>query len=634
MPISRLPDGMLARALQFINEQRQLSCPPSGGSTNAVCPATDWQNPIINDLAIPMYRPDISGGILPAYYELSLTDSASKQPRGYIVLAMDYGNNPQCSTAGAESCGIVDYPIPHWSSSGPAISSQILEQPKSVQALLVSNETVKLWKLDTLSYVATKDMVQINSLGAFPILTENLNYAYAQYGDEAGNGCNTLDADTPDDSEEITSSPISTDCGNIKDETAARVWSFQNMDAKSNFKDYVTAYPFEFAPLLQQLKEQAAKSWRYERAVIDPYISGDYSDVQNPTIRRLNYPIQENTTVRIVLPFRGLTMANISNDTPVSNGNNTGVFSYELDAPLSGYTVLRVTANGAMPDNDLPRLRLSIVDKSTVVAKVTLFMTQKSTQTCPIDGECPTTVKALGANRSWSAFREFYAGAPTDQRNYDQFNVSSNCLSGCGPTAWMMLFGWVDVKSSPPPSFAYTSAPFPRRWLVYRANGQPTGDPIGATGTAPLTMDTGIRNSILNIRNRVGTFCPVGTNSGATVPWEMDEAVHYLRQMGTGMGLDTHYNIVGASEDRFYRLALQHLADRNPRPVVIGTGWLSHYPVAWGMRYQQRPERWNEGWFDGDDVVWNTFWLVNQGWGGRNNGWVQGGIWFVGRVFP
>ncbi|MEY2845695.1 MAG: hypothetical protein RL076_1241 [Chloroflexota bacterium] len=633
IPISRLPDGMLARALQFINDQRLLSCQASGGSTVVGCPATDWQDPIINDLAIPMYRPDISGGTLPAYYELSLTDSVSKQPRGYIVLAMDYGKNPQCMTSGAESCGIVDYPIPHWNSSGASLSSQITASSNSARTFR-NAIPIKIWKLDTLSYVATQDLVQVSSLGAFPVLPDGLNNAFPQYSGDTGYGCNTLESDTPDDTMDIISPTDLVDCGNVRDADAAKSWKFQGLDASNNFKDYLANYPFEFAPLLQQLKEQAAKSWRYERAVIDPYISGDYSDAQTAAGKRFHLPIQEYTSVRVVLPFRGLTQANIRNDTPPSVNGSASVFSYELDTPLAGYSVLKVSANSSMPDDDLPRLRLSIVDASTVLAKVTLFMTEKSTQTCPIDGECPTTVKALGANRSWSAFREFYAGLPTDQRNYDQFAVSSNCLSGCGATAWMMLFGWVDFKSSPPPSYTETSAPFPRRWLAYRAGGQPTGNPIGATGTAPLTMDTGIRNSVLYIRNRVGTFCPVGSNSGATVPWDMDEAVHYLRYMGTGMGLDTHYNIVGASEDRFYRLALQHLADRNPRPVVIGTGWLAHYPLAWGMRYQQRPERWNEGWFDGDDVVWNTYWLVNQGWGGRGNGWVQGGVWFVGRVFP
>jgi hypothetical protein len=65
---------------------------------------------------------------------------------------------------------------------------------------------------------------------------------------------------------------------------------------------------------------------------------------------------------------------------------------------------------------------------------------------------------------------------------------------------------------------------------------------------------------------------------------------------------------------------------------VIGVGWLTHYPLAWKVNYRSRPEDWHEGWFDGDDVVWDTQWYVNQGWGGSGNGWISGGIWFAGRI--
>ncbi|NBU65071.1 MAG: hypothetical protein EBS29_11315, partial [Chloroflexia bacterium] len=75
--INRLPAGMLARALQFIQDQRMNPC----SSKDIACPADDWRDPVINDVAIPFYRPDIMGGAMPAYYELSLYDRTTKQPK-------------------------------------------------------------------------------------------------------------------------------------------------------------------------------------------------------------------------------------------------------------------------------------------------------------------------------------------------------------------------------------------------------------------------------------------------------------------------------------------------------------------------------------------------------------------------
>jgi hypothetical protein len=114
----------------------------------------------------------------------------------------------------------------------------------------------------------------------------------------------------------------------------------------------------------------------------------------------------------------------------------------------------------------------------------------------------------------------------------------------------------------------------------------------------------------------------------------MDEAAHYLNYVGTGMSLDTHYNSFGDTEDRLTRYTLENLTTTaaNRRPVIIGIGWFSHYPLAWGVQYSTRPEGFTEGWLDGDDVVWSTYWYLNSGWGGSNNGWIQSGTWFAGRV--
>lgn len=640
--ITRLPAGMLARALQFIQDQRENPCT----TQDIACPASDWNDPAINDVAIPFYRPDISAGMVPAYYEIALTDRKSKQPRGFIMMAVDSSKtDPQCVTSQSPTCGIVDYPIAHWNSTGPAMSSQLLSiqfnPPPGIIAPRMSDRIstdglseYKLWKLDTLSYVAIQNNSLVASVGAFPVLINNLSYNFDTYANTRGDGDTTWTSVDPQASDDPKSEGTQLDIvhSGIDDAAADKTWQFSDIDIKNNFTQYVSKYSNSFYPLLNQLKQDATPQWLNERLMLDPLLAGDQS---NTAIPRYNIPVQANSVNTIVLPFRGVTLNNITNESPDEKR-----ISFTLDtSTLAGFAILKVTT-GAMPTNDLPRLRISVqmpYDVSSQgpyqnTAKFTFFMTDKVTQVCPSGDYCPLTTSML-APRSWAPWRTYWAGSAADQRNYYQFDTGGGCLSGCGPTAWMMLFGWVDYKSSPPPSYAASSG-WPRRFNAYRAGGTTTGANIGSSGTAPQSMDTGVRNAILSIRSSVDTFCFPLSSSGATVPWKMDNAASYLSSVGTSMGLDTHYNIVGRHEDRLTRYALESLTSANPRPVVIGTGHLSHYPLAWGIRYTTRPENWDEGWADGDDVVWYQYWYVNQGWGGNGNGWIQTGTWFAGRVFP
>jgi hypothetical protein len=637
---------MLARALQFIQDQRMNPC----SSKDIACPADDWRDPGINDIAIPFYRPDVSGGIMPAYYEISLYDRATKQPRGFIMMAMDYGKSAMCGSATFNDplCGIVDYPIAHWNSSGNSVSSQLLPAVQTGSINSASSRLLpavqvpsKLWKLDTLSYIAVQNNSIVASRGAFPVLVNNLSQYFTNYGNTQGDGDTTWSPDNPDVSDDRKSDQTIPDPihSGIDDDKADQTWKFNDIEIKNNFNQYVGKYPLSFAPLLTQLKQNAKPQWLNERKMLDATISGDQSDSAIP---RYNIPVQANSVTSIVLPFRGVTLNNITNETPYdASGAGEPLIKFSLDTnSLSGFSILTITT-GSMPVNDLPRLRLFIqmpYDTTSSqgpyqsAAKYTFFLTDKVTQVCPSGDYCPLTT-TMKNSRSWAPWRSYWAGTGADQRNYDQFDVGGGCMSGCGPTAWMMLFGWVDYKSSPPPSYAAASV-WPKRWNTYHAGGNNTGATTGNTGTAPQGMDDGVRNAVRYIRSVVDTFCFPFSNSGATVPWKMDRAANYLSYVGTGMSLDTHYNIVGVHEDRLTRYALESLSSSNPRPVVIGIGLLAHYPLAWGVQYTTRPENWDEGWFDGDDVVWYQYWYVNEGWGGRNNGWIQTGTWFAGRVNP
>jgi hypothetical protein len=78
------------------------------------------------------------------------------------------------------------------------------------------------------------------------------------------------------------------------------------------------------------------------------------------------------------------------------------------------------------------------------------------------------------------------------------------------------------------------------------------------------------------------------------------------------------------------------------RPTVIGTGFLSHYPLAYGYREKTEQVCWNQC-----QLVWGTTectptcrnvtyrgFYVNQGWGQSTGEWVAADLFFTGRLTP
>jgi hypothetical protein len=210
------------------------------------------------------------------------------------------------------------------------------------------------------------------------------------------------------------------------------------------------------------------------------------------------------------------------------------------------------------------------------------------------------------------------AGGHAAQPFYNQFDVSG-CAVGCGSVAWAQLFGWADRQAELGGNAYWAS----RNGLYRRDGGR------GANDTAPLTMTEGIRNVIRELHSQVGTFCIFG--SGATWPWEMDDSVEYVNGRSYTR-ISCHWNSFGFHEDRLRNYARSSIRDR-ATPAIIGTGWLNHYPVAYGYAWQRRTVRrcfifcWTE-------EVYDRWFYVNQGWGGSGNDWVEAGSWFSGEIYP
>lgn len=80
----------------------------------------------------------------------------------------------------------------------------------------------------------------------------------------------------------------------------------------------------------------------------------------------------------------------------------------------------------------------------------------------------------------------------------------------------------------------------------------------------------------------------------------------------------------------------RHSADTDAEARHVqarSAGWLSHYPMAFGYAYQERTVRYCFIWC-WTDTVYDRWFYVNQGWGGRGNDWVSASTWFAGEIFP
>lgn len=215
------------------------------------------------------------------------------------------------------------------------------------------------------------------------------------------------------------------------------------------------------------------------------------------------------------------------------------------------------------------------------------------------------------------AYTYYWADGSVSQQPFNQF-TSGGCAIGCGGVAWTILFLWGDLQAET------GNAYWAPRWGLYRQNGG-----RGSNAVAPTTQTTGVNNVITEIASDIGTFCSFG--QGATYPWEMSDARDYLSGR-TGTGLVTHYNSLGIHESRLREYARNSIRDRDT-PAVIGTGWLSHYPVAYGYAWQKRIVR-KCFIFCWDEEVYDRWFYVNQGWGGVGNDWVPADTWFAGEIYP
>lgn len=264
-----------------------------------------------------------------------------------------------------------------------------------------------------------------------------------------------------------------------------------------------------------------------------------------------------------------------------------------------------------------------------------------------------TTVRASGSRFQvdYCQPRKIYerwAGAnATDAakkvRKYDQLPArsapsTSQCASGCGATAWAMLFGFHDYEA------AQNDAKWSQHWKLFRRDGK-TNTP---NATAPewfwrgsegrhvrfndSTPQPGVAAMVWEISQLMNDWTLAGCAPNGekwTAPVIMGRAHQYLERRGVTAPLVSDYDGAGimthAGKTNAYGVI------KKKQPVVIGIGHLSHYPLAVGRdRTEYRVwERNAKRWSSKAD---RRHFVVSMGWGRPHLQTVPYDTWMAGSL--
>ena len=589
------------RASQLLEEMR-------GGPI-----APNWADAQLADRVRLLYRPDIEANAdeladpieRAAYLEFKLV-GADGGDRGFIILA----------TAAH------DFPIPHWDDTGQT-PTEWVEQ----EALQNRKQAVKFYKIDVFSYAGeTADGELAAMPGNDPIkisgLTDNLVAKAQGY-----NGSASWESKQPDSSNDASEGEFTGLASSSGSQSAPLEFSeWESWQAlKDSFED-------AYGPLAADLASLAAEAWDIERN-IEQYGQGLIMG------NSYTFSLLQNDAPEITLNGAGSDSRYVSINVREQASGPALLQISVLDADPSADLPLEITidhassaATSTVPHSAQETLRFfliyqepnAIFGEDTQTIFLPLIVSPNSASGKEIKTEIPGQTRAVSG--SWSTWNWHSAGSWADQRRYTQLpeghaDNPHGCATGCGPTAWAMLFGWVDHQA------AEGHPRWKNRSGIYRTNGSKNGS---HTAVAPQTMNNepGVVNIILEIREDVDTFC--WGESGATAPWDMKQAQDYLDGR-TAADLKSGWNSLGIHQE-YLRKRVRDSIIKHDTPAIIGTGWLRHYPLAW--RYKSRSRQYKPCQVCKTKTQWQYKFYVNQGWGGNDDGWVAASTWFAGEVKP
>ncbi len=577
LPRDQVPDEIFRRAAQHLELMRGSAMAPG------------WEEARLGERIRPFYRPDLAEI---AYYEFDVQrpteDGLELEAAGFILL----------------SAGEHDFPIAHWNFEGPAPSVELLLEagPSPVGPL-------KFYKLDTLAY-AVEDAKgqQLATLGSQPARIIGLEDAMGQ--PEPIEESWEPAAPSADDSTPLPG--VHTVAGPAPAELSFAPWeSWEAMKA-----GFAEAY----APLIERLEQSASEDWEMERIGA---LTGEVLRVGE------SFPLVLIGAGEPQVTVTGEGAALVATDLQLPAGKLQGrlpVLTVTAIAAKDGAAV-PLSVNITYGDGSTEQVPFMVIDAKLVQPDVyTVHLPAVSAGGAAGTAAVASAAGEMKLHGAWGPWNYDFAGTASDQRLYNQFGPgtapnTSSCKTGCGPTAWAMLFGWADYQASKPGS-AWAG-----RWGLYRQNGG-----RGADAVAPSTMDQGVRNMVWEIRNHLGTWCNPVNDNAATFPWDMDQATGYLKGRAN-VRLGTYYNSFGFTESRLRDVAKNRIR-HNGVPVIIGTGWLNHYPLAWQFASRSRLVTKCFLWQCWKERQYSQFFYVNQGWGGKKDGWVPADTWFAGYILP
>ena len=583
--LDEVPEELYRRAAQHLEDTRDSRIAP------------DWAEAELGTDVRPLYRPDVEGI---AYYEFPVWASGGERA-GFILLSADDH----------------DYGLSHWSPMGSPPTRRLEEIAEAD-----GKTACKFFKVDSLAYAAENDAGEIvATLGDLPPKVTGFDPAWLE-----GSGYDYAVTWAPDE-------PVADD-----DDALGTTGSYAvtgqpppaglQLEAWDSWDELKSDYADTYGPHLDLLDQEADEDWDTER-----------------TINEYGRVLYEGDSYDMALLY--------AHGTAHFSGEGADYIQYQVVSREGLFPLLNITVVATPPelqplgvrveyDNGVEEIVNFLIGvRRQVFLPLVLMNTNTTVDLSPRSVSTPSVARP--ARDPWVGYWTFAApnradfnGAIVDQRWYGQLRPGqwpndTGCASGCGATAWAMLFGWADWRASlGDPNWAH-------RWGIYRQGGG-----WGLDAVAPTNMHSGqpesagVKGMIWEIRGHIDTFCSFG--QGATAPWDMDEAAEYLEGR-TGTSLSGRGSRIGIRYDKYRDAAIAAITGRGA-PAIVTSGWFlgGHYPLAFGYHWRVR-DKCDFGLFC--YMVNDYQFLVNQGWGYENGIWwywewdvIPGKTWFVGEIFP
>ncbi|MFN8470104.1 MAG: hypothetical protein U0X20_31405 [Caldilineaceae bacterium] len=558
--LDEVPADILRRATEFLEELRGSDLAP------------EWLNARINPKARIFYRPDIQAA---AYYEFSVEKPGDQGyvPAGYIEL----------------SSGEHDYPITSWSASGASPTEELAE----VAPLGVT--LTEFYRLDMQTYAAEYQEPsaigiatlpdEVVTLGTLPVRTEGLDAVPKEPFPLVTETADTMGGETYEGPTELP----------LLEEKAWDSWDALKAE-----------YAAASEPLHESLQDRAHYYWETEKK------QDQYGESLRKGDVRSVYGLAGQTLTAVNVTGAGAGAQYLQQEQLLDNGALHGVRLTVLDEPADMKTLLPIEValqyTGAVSET----VKYAIVNADALQSGNIYLpaVTKGAANRAQVDAADLVPAAVL----NWGPWAYWWANGYPGSITYDQIPAhqrvnTSGCWSGCGATAWAMLFGWVDQRA------AAGDWRWANHWGIYRVNGG-----LGANAVAPYSQDAGVDNMTWEIRNRMGTWC-TGDGGGATSLSRMIDAIEYVRPRATAAAtMRTRYDPTklcwfGACNDARNLVKDQIIVRQSPAVV----GYDNHYAMAYG--YAERSNRSCFLFFC--STSWSRWFWVNQGWGGGGNDWIN-----------